>query len=125
MLFANMTGPELAAEYNKMAKLLGRPVIKKFRTLAVGVAKCKELAALTTRKNSRHRFGSNVLILLAKEDNPRRTGTRAHQVYAKMMAYVQKQGGRARLSDVCQETGYSRPDFDWDLERGNIRKEVT
>lgn len=122
MSYEKMTGPQLAAEYNKIAKVLGKPEVKKFKDRKTALARLSQINALTTRKNSKTKFGTNIVIQLATGVNPRRKGTRAHDVYSKMMSFIEKNGGQATLSDVIAATGYKRPDFDWDLERGNIKK---
>jgi hypothetical protein len=117
--YDNMSGPDLAAAYNAMAKTLGRGQVKKFRTLADGVKRCRELSALSARKNSKAKFGVDTRIQVVN-GNPRREGTKAHSLYEKMASFVIN-NPNAPLAEVMAETGYRRQDFDWDRDRGNIK----
>ena len=126
----NLSGPELAAYYNELVKKTGKgKQVKKFRDRKTALARCRELEAVAVvpaaaRKNSRTKFGADIVIELIKEDNPRRKDTRAHEVYGEMAKFVKKSGGKASLSDVMKETRYRRSDYEWDVDeaRGNIRK---
>ena len=114
-----MSGPDLAAAYNAMAKALGRGQIKKFRTRPDGVKRCKELSAMMARKNSKAKFGTELHIQVVN-GNPRREGTKAHSLYEKMAEYSIN-NPKATLAEIMAETGYRRQDYDWDLARGNIK----
>jgi hypothetical protein len=115
-----LSGPQLVEFYNARS---GKPAIKKFRTRADGIARCKKLAPPpANRKNSRTKFGAGVVIEVIKTVNPRRSGTRAWATYEELLALAKKTDNKVVVSDLLEKTSYRRPDFEWDLEKGNIRK---
>ena len=62
------------------------------------------------------------LVILNK--SPRAPGSRAATRFNEMVAFLEK-NPRASMAEVYAATSYTKTDFDWDLQRGSVKKNYT
>ena len=120
----DMTGPELAAEWNRLNP--GKPV-KRFKNREAGLKRLKSIAPVKKKADTggvRKRFGNDLRRMVVRTDpsNPRRVGTKAAAKWDDMVKFL-KTKPQASLADVFKSTKYQRRDYDWDLNCKNIKSE--
>ncbi len=62
--------------------------------------------------------------LLILNRHPRAPGSRAAERFSQMLDYLAKKPS-AKMAEIYANTTYTKTDFDWDLQRGSVKKEYT
>lgn len=62
--------------------------------------------------------------LVILDRHPRASGSKAAARFDDMAAFLASNPA-AKMADIYAGTSYTKTDFDWDLERGSVRKEYT
>lgn len=116
-----MTGPEILAQYNRLADEKGYARVNRFKDLKTAAARLEKMKAAppaNTEEKDNSGWRSSKFRIVC-EGNPRRKGTKAHGLWDSMAKYWFAHKD-ATAAHVLRDTQYRAVDFRWDLGHGNI-----
>jgi len=126
--YNEMSGPDLVKAYNEMAPKMNFKPVAKFAKKADGVRRCETLAKMiaaqstsSPKKAKEVKAANGIKIIPAVETNPKKKGSTAAARFSEMCTYVSENPDKD-LGDVIKNTKYRMGDYEWDLDRGFIKR---